>query len=45
MAPVVKALNVINYAPFVAEASAKGDKDAMAEYRVRFSGALDLYSL
>jgi aminoglycoside phosphotransferase (APT) family kinase protein len=45
MAPVVKALNVINYAPFVAEASAKGDKDAMAEYRIRFSGALDLYSL
>ncbi len=45
MAPVVKALNVINYAPFVEEAASTGNKEALAEYRIRFAGALDLYSL
>ena len=45
MAPILKALNVINYAPFVADAAGQGDKELLARYRIRFSGALDLYSL
>lgn len=45
MAPILKALNVINYAPFVAEAAKQGDKEKLAQYRTRFSGALDLYSV
>jgi aminoglycoside phosphotransferase (APT) family kinase protein len=45
IAPVLKALNIINYASVVAEAGKSGDKTRLEEYRVRFSGALDLYSL
>ena len=45
MAPVLKALNIINYAPYVAEAAERADKDLLDQYRVRFSGALDLYSV
>ncbi|MFN4140958.1 phosphotransferase family protein [Aestuariivirga sp.] len=45
MAPILKALNVINYAPYVANAAEQGDKERLAQYRIRFSGALDLYSL
>lgn len=45
MAPILKALNVINYAPFVADAARQGDKERLAQFRTRFSGALDLYSV
>lgn len=45
MAPVLKALNVINYAPFVADAAKQGDREKLTQYRMRFSGALDLYSV
>jgi hygromycin-B 4-O-kinase len=45
MAPVLKALNVINYAPFVERASEEKDERRLEQYRTRFSGALDLYSL
>jgi hygromycin-B 4-O-kinase len=45
MAPTLKAFNVINYAPYVEEAAKEGDKLRLEQYRTRFSGALDLYSL
>ncbi len=45
MAPVLKALNIINYAPFVERAAEENDKPRLEQYRTRFSGALDLYSL
>jgi hygromycin-B 4-O-kinase len=45
MAPILKALNVINYAPFVERAADEKDERQLEQYRTRFSGALDLYSL
>lgn len=45
MAPILKALNVINYAPFVERAADEKDERRLDQYRTRFSGALDLYSL
>lgn len=45
MADVMKAFNIINYAPYVARAAEEGDEALLARYRTRFSGALDLYSL
>jgi aminoglycoside phosphotransferase (APT) family kinase protein len=45
MAPTLKAFNIINYAPFVEKAAEEGDKQRLEQYRTRFSGALDLYSL
>jgi hygromycin-B 4-O-kinase len=45
IAPVLKALNIINYAPFVERAAEENDKLRLEQYRTRFSGALDLYSL
>ncbi|MEZ0171458.1 phosphotransferase family protein [Microvirga sp. TS319] len=45
MAPILKALNVINYAPFVERAAEEQDEPRLEQYRTRFSGALDLYSL
>ena len=42
---VIKAINIINYAPFVAKAAEEGNEALLAQYRTRFSGALDLYSL
>jgi len=43
MAPMVRALNIINYAPAIAKASS--DKAKIEHYRTRLSGALDLYAL
>lgn len=42
---VIKAINIINYAPYVAKAAEEGEEALLAQYRTRFSGALDLYSL
>jgi aminoglycoside phosphotransferase (APT) family kinase protein len=44
MAPVIKALNVINYAPFVEQFANLNDKAQLEHYKLRLSGALDLYS-
>lgn len=44
MAPVIKALNVINYAPHIERAAEMNDRAQLEEFRVRLSGALDLYS-
>jgi hygromycin-B 4-O-kinase len=43
MAPFVRALNVINYAPAIAEAA--GDKARLDHFRCRLAGAFDLYTL
>jgi hygromycin-B 4-O-kinase len=46
IAPVIKALNIINYAPYVESMGAsKGGKQLLEQYRTRLSGAFDLYSL
>ncbi len=45
MVPILKALNVINYAPFFERAGEEKDERRLDQYRTRFSGALDLYSL
>jgi hygromycin-B 4-O-kinase len=44
-APVLKALNVVNYAPFIEQAADAGDAEALDRYKLRLSGALDLYSI
>ena len=44
IAPVVKALNVINYAPHVERLVERNDRAQIEQCRSRLSGALDLYS-
>jgi aminoglycoside phosphotransferase (APT) family kinase protein len=44
MAPVIKALNLINYAPHIERRAEANDKVQLELYRTRLSGALDLYS-
>jgi hygromycin-B 4-O-kinase len=43
MAPFVRALNVINYAPVIARAA--GNRQQLEQFRLRLAGALDLYTL
>jgi hygromycin-B 4-O-kinase len=45
MAPALKALNLINYDPYVAEAAEANDTARLERYRTRLNGALDLFSL
>ena len=45
MAPTLKAINVINYAPFVERAVEERDRAKLEQYRTRLRGALDLYSI
>jgi aminoglycoside phosphotransferase (APT) family kinase protein len=45
MAPIVKALNLVNYAPEIERLAQAKDASRIEQYRTRFSGALDLYSL
>lgn len=42
IAPVVKALNIVNYADKVEDLVRRRDEHALAEHRLRLSGALDL---
>jgi aminoglycoside phosphotransferase (APT) family kinase protein len=44
IAPLMKAFNVINYAPEIDRLAAVKDDARMEQYRTRLSGALDLYS-
>jgi aminoglycoside phosphotransferase (APT) family kinase protein len=44
-APLVKALNIINYAPHIGHLGAANNSAELAKYRLRLSGAMDLYSL
>jgi aminoglycoside phosphotransferase (APT) family kinase protein len=43
LAPVMQALNAINYAPHVRHAVERNDTSRLEWYRLRFRGALDLY--
>lgn len=43
-APLIKALNVLNYVPEIERAAHAGDEAQLRRLRMRLSGALDLYS-
>jgi aminoglycoside phosphotransferase (APT) family kinase protein len=45
VAPTLKAINLINYAPFVERAVEERDRAKLEQYRTRLTGALDLYSI
>lgn len=45
MAPLIKAFNIINYSDAIQLAIESKDEKALAEFRLRLSGGLDLYSL
>lgn len=45
IAPVLKAINLLNYAPFVERTAEENDIPRLEQYRTRLSGALDLYTL
>jgi aminoglycoside phosphotransferase (APT) family kinase protein len=43
VAPFLRALNIINYAPVLEQAEQNGDKEQIEQLRARLNGALDLY--
>jgi aminoglycoside phosphotransferase (APT) family kinase protein len=45
MAPIIRALNVINYAPEIERLAEAKDLAKLEQYRTRLGGALDLYCL
>lgn len=45
MAPALRALNLINYAPAIERMAGRREAARLASYRTRLSGALDLYSV
>jgi aminoglycoside phosphotransferase (APT) family kinase protein len=45
MAPVIRALNVINYAPEIERLAEAKDSARLEQYKTRLGGALDLYCL
>jgi hygromycin-B 4-O-kinase len=45
MSPLIKAFNIVNYSNAISGAVEAGDHKGLAEFRLRLSGALDLYSL
>jgi hygromycin-B 4-O-kinase len=45
MAPLMKALNVLNYGPTIERAAERDEKRLLEEYRLRLNGGLDLYCL
>jgi aminoglycoside phosphotransferase (APT) family kinase protein len=45
LSPILKAINIMNYAPYVERAISEGNKAQLDQYKTRLSGALDLYSL
>jgi hygromycin-B 4-O-kinase len=45
MSPLIKAFNIVNYSNAIEHAVATEDHKSLAEFRLRLSGALDLYSL
>lgn len=44
LAPVMKAINILNYAPKIERLAKSKDTARLERYRTRLSGALDLYS-
>ena len=45
IAPLMKALNMLNYSPAIEDAVKRKDSKALNEFRFRLSGLLDLYSI
>ena len=45
MAPLVKAFNILNYAPTIESAVQSGNQKNLDQIKLRLAGALDLYSL
>lgn len=45
MAPGIKTLNIINYAPFIAMMAERKDMRGIEHFKLRLNGSLDLYSL
>jgi aminoglycoside phosphotransferase (APT) family kinase protein len=45
MSPLIKAFNIVNYSNAIAHAAETGDHKSLAQFRLRLSGAFDLYSL
>jgi aminoglycoside phosphotransferase (APT) family kinase protein len=45
MAPLIKAFNILNYAPAIESAVEKKDHKALSALKLRLNGCLDLYSL
>ncbi len=45
LAPIMKALNIINYVPYIEHMAAAQDTTRLDKYRLRLEGMLDLYSL
>lgn len=45
MSLLIKAINIINYAPKIERLAKRNDKDLLNLYRIRLNGAFDLYSL
>ena len=45
IAPVMKALNLLNYAPRIEQLVQMNDRVQIEQYRIRLAGVLDLYSL
>ena len=45
MSPLIKAFNIINYSNAIQRAAETEDHKSLAEFRLRLSGALDLYSI
>lgn len=44
MSPLIKAFNIVNYSNAITHAAETADHKSLAEFRLRLSGALDLYS-
>lgn len=44
IAPLTKAINIINYAPYVEQIADAGDDVQLEKYKTRLNGMLDLYS-
>jgi hygromycin-B 4-O-kinase len=45
MAPAIKTINILNYAPVISAALERNDREQLAHLRGRLNGAFDLYSL
>jgi aminoglycoside phosphotransferase (APT) family kinase protein len=45
MSPLIKAFNILNYAPTIGLAVEKGDHKSLNDLKLRLKGSLDLYSL
>ncbi len=45
LAPILKALNIINYVPYIEQLGATDNTTQLDKYRLRLGGILDIYSL